>query len=80
MTRLHLASLYGSIGRHDEARQVWDEMLAINPQFSIERLRRTLPYRDPAWFERVVDGLRKAGIAPRDAGDVSEVVVRKLPV
>ncbi len=70
MTRLYLASLYGSIGRHDEARQVWDEMLAINPQFSIERLRRTLPYRDPAWFERVVDGLRKASIAPRDAGDV----------
>jgi hypothetical protein len=45
-------------------------MLAINPHFSTERLRRTLPYRDPVWFERIVDGLRKAGIAPRDAGDV----------
>ena len=70
MSRVYLASLYGSIGRHEEARHVWDEMLAINPQFSIERLQRTIPYRDPAWFERVVDGLRKAGIAPRDAGDV----------
>ena len=70
MTRVYLASLYGSIGRHEEARQVWDDMLAINPHFSIERLQRTIPYRDPAWFERVVDGLRKAGIAPRDARDV----------
>ncbi|HEV8646726.1 MAG TPA: adenylate/guanylate cyclase domain-containing protein [Burkholderiales bacterium] len=70
MTRAYLASLYGSLGRHEEARQVWDEMLAINPHFSTERLRRTLPYRDPVWFERIVDGLRKAGIAPRDAGDV----------
>lgn len=70
MSRVYLASLYGSIGRHQEAREVWDEMLAINPHFSIERLQRTIPYRDPAWFERVVDGLRKAGIAPRDAGYV----------
>jgi adenylate cyclase len=70
MTRAYLASLYGSLGRHEEARQVWEEMLAINPHFSIERLRRTLPYQDPTWFERIVDGLRKAGMAARDAGDV----------
>lgn len=79
MTRAYLASLYGSLGRNEEAKQVWDEMLAINPRFSIERLRRTLPYRDPTWFERLVDGLRKAGVAPRDAGDVRTAGISSQP-
>lgn len=64
MTRAYLASLYGATGRMDEAHRVWAELLEINPKFSIERLRRVLPYKDPAWFESVVDGLRRAGLVP----------------
>jgi len=63
MTRAYLASLYGTTGRIEEAKQIWKEMLELNPKFSIEHLRRVLPYKDPAWFERFVGGLRKAGIA-----------------
>jgi len=63
MTRAYLASLYGTTGRLEEARRIWNEMLEINPKFSLEHLRRVLPYKDPAWFERFENGLRKAGLA-----------------
>jgi adenylate cyclase len=62
MTRAFLASLYGHTGRPEEAREMWRELLEINPDFSVERLRRVTPYRDPAWFERFADGLAKAGL------------------
>jgi len=62
MTRAFLAALYGHTGRHEEAREMWRQVLEINPGYSVEHLRRILPYRDPAWFDRFVDGLRKAGI------------------
>ncbi len=54
MTRAYLASLYGITGRIEDARRVWKEMLEINPKFSIEHLRRVLPYKDPAKFERLI--------------------------
>ena len=63
MTRAYLASLYGTTGRLEEARRIWNEMLEINPKFSLEHLRRVLPYKDPAWFERFENGLRNAGLA-----------------
>jgi adenylate cyclase len=63
MTRFYLACLYGSTGRHDEARRFWRETLEVNPSFSVEHLRRVLPYRDPGTLDRLMDGLRDAGIA-----------------
>ena len=63
MTRVYLAALYGIVGRPDEARPLWSELQVINPHFTVERLRRVLPYRDPTWVERIVDGLHKAGLA-----------------
>ena len=32
-----------------------------------QHLRRVPPYNDPGWFERFVDGLREADIAPGKA-------------
>lgn len=57
-----LAASYGHLGRRDEAQREWSEALRINPTYSLEDRRQVLPYRDPADFDRMVDGLRKAGL------------------
>jgi hypothetical protein len=38
------------------------ELLRVNPDYSIEQRRKVLPYKNPEDFERVVEGLRKAGL------------------
>jgi adenylate cyclase len=63
MSRFYLACLYGLTGRHEEARRTWQETLEVNPNFSIDHLRRTLPYKDPALLDRLVHGLRNAGVS-----------------
>jgi adenylate cyclase len=37
-------------------------MLKINPDFSLEQRARVLPYKDPRDFQRIADGLAKAGL------------------
>lgn len=63
-----LASCYGHLGRPKESRQAWEKVLQINPNFSVERRRRVLPFRNPEDFNRRVDGLRKAGLSVPDLG------------
>lgn len=58
-----LASCYGHLERSAEGRAAWEEALRLAPDFSIERRRRTLPFKRAELFERQVDGLRKAGIS-----------------
>jgi adenylate cyclase len=57
-----LASCYGHLSRPNESRKAWERALQINPNFSVERRRRVLPFRDPEMFEHRVEGLRKAGL------------------
>ena len=57
-----LAACLGQLGEVKEARAAWDAALAANPDFSIERRRRILPYKDPAVFDHFLEGLRKAGL------------------
>ena len=57
-----LASCYGQLGRIADARAAWAEVMRIAPNFSIERQRRILPYKNPDDFERRVEGMRKAGL------------------
>ncbi|MGF6174245.1 adenylate/guanylate cyclase domain-containing protein [Ensifer sp. 4252] len=57
-----LASCHGHLGRPDQSRQAWNRALELNPNFSIDRRRRVLPFRNPDDFERRVEGLRKAGL------------------
>ncbi|UCI29300.1 adenylate/guanylate cyclase domain-containing protein [Mesorhizobium sp. B4-1-4] len=62
VSRALLAASYGHLGRFDEASAAWQEVLRVNPDYSLEYRRKILPYKNPADFELVVDGLRKAGI------------------
>ncbi|RWP22517.1 adenylate/guanylate cyclase domain-containing protein [Mesorhizobium sp.] len=62
VSRALLASSYGQLGRFDEARAAWQEVLRVNPDYSLEYRRKVLPYKNPEDFELVVDGLRKAGL------------------
>ena len=62
VTRAYLASLYGHTGRHEEAQQIWSELLDIHPEYAIELTLRVLPYSSPAPLEQFVAGLRKAGL------------------
>lgn len=62
VTRAYLASLYGHTGRYDDARQLWRELMDINPKYTIEHTLRVLPYRNRAPLDQFVEGLRKAGL------------------
>jgi adenylate cyclase len=61
-SRVLLASAYGHLGRVDEARAAWAEMLTINPDFSLAQRQSVLPYKDAREFQRIVEGLAKAGL------------------
>ena len=67
MSRALLAAIYGHLGRPDEARAV-EELLQINPNYSIEHRRKVLPSRIPADFDPFVDGLQKAGLIDCNPG------------
>lgn len=61
-THIHLAVCYAELGREHEARAEVAEVLRINPQFSLDWVRRTTPYRNPAVLEHFLASLRKAGL------------------
>ncbi|MEK1929680.1 MAG: tetratricopeptide repeat protein, partial [Pararhizobium sp.] len=58
-----LASCYGHLGQNEEGRAAWTQVLRIDPGYSIEHRRRVLPYKNPADFERRLEGLRQLGLA-----------------
>jgi adenylate cyclase len=57
-----LAACYSSSGRQAEAAAEADEVLRINPKFSLESYAKTLPYKNKADIDRYVTALRKAGL------------------
>jgi adenylate cyclase len=61
-SRMLLASCYGHLGKLDEARAAWAALLEVNPEFSLAQRERVLPYKNPADFQRIVDGLKQAGL------------------
>jgi adenylate cyclase len=61
-SRMLLAACYGHLGRAEEARTAWAELMKINPGFSLAQRERVLPYKEPRDFQRIADGLAKAGL------------------
>ena len=62
VSRVLLAASYGFLGRVAEARAEWAEALRVNPKYSLKHRRQILPFKDPRDFDRLVEGLRKAGL------------------
>jgi adenylate cyclase len=61
-SRMLLASCYGHLGRVEDARSAWAELLKVNPEFSLMQRARVLPYKDAGDFQRIVEGLANAGL------------------
>jgi adenylate cyclase len=61
-SRMLLAACYGHLGKIDDARAIWADLLKVNPSFSLAQRSRVLPYKNPGDFQGIVDGLAKAGL------------------
>jgi TolB-like protein/Tfp pilus assembly protein PilF len=57
-----LAASQAQLGRTAEARTAFQEMLRQQPELSVAALRQFFSFADADWFERFIDGLRKAGL------------------
>ena len=62
MSRGYLASALGHLGHHDEARTVWAELMAINPDYTFARHVGLYWFKDPEQPGRMLEGARKAGL------------------
>ncbi len=61
-SRRVLAAALAQLGRLEEAREAAKLYLAGNPHFRISHWLETMPYRDIATRDRLVEGMRKAGL------------------
>jgi adenylate cyclase len=61
-SRMLLASCYGHLRRVQDARSAWSELLKVNPDLSLMQRARVLPYKDAGDFQRIAEGLAKAGL------------------
>ncbi len=57
-----LLFIYAEMGREDEARAAAEEMMRINPKFSLDGHAKTLPFKDQEYSKRWVEALRNAGL------------------
>ena len=59
---LFMAASYAMLGREEEARGAADEVLRINPRFTLSAYAAHVPYRREADLERELNSFRKAGL------------------
>jgi adenylate cyclase len=59
---LRLAAAYSLLGRENDAHAEAAEVLRINPKFSLERLSKTVPYKNQSDTDHLINALRKAGL------------------
>ena len=57
-----LAASYACLGRDDEARTALQAVLRLQPEISVGHVRLNLSSADPAFADRFIDGLRRAGL------------------
>ncbi len=62
LVRTWLAAAYAGVGRLAEAHWEAQEILALDPSFSVARVEQALPIWNPEYRERLVNDLRLAGL------------------
>jgi tetratricopeptide (TPR) repeat protein len=62
IAHLALAATYSLLGQDKEAHAEAEEVLKINPKFSLESYAKTVPFKNQAQLDRLVEALRKAGL------------------
>ena len=62
MPRVFLAATYNMAGQEEMARAEAAEVLRINPKFSLEKLAKSLPYKNKDYLNQAIEGMRRAGL------------------
>lgn len=62
LSRAMLASTLGHLGEVEEARQVWADLMRVNPDYVFERHLGRLPFVNKADSDRIAQGLAKADL------------------
>jgi Tfp pilus assembly protein PilF len=64
LAHIHLTCTYSLMGQEKEARAEAEEVLRINPNFSLDHFARTTlrSYQDQSEIDKVVNAMRKAGL------------------
>jgi adenylate cyclase len=63
IAHIGLGTTYSLMGREEEARAEAEEVLRINPKFSLDYFARSsAPYKDQSEIDKVVNAMRKAGL------------------
>ena len=63
VVRFFLAAAYAAGENLDEARWQVDEMLVLNPDFTLAHVERMVPIRDPNYRDRFLRDLQRAGLS-----------------
>ncbi len=66
------AWVYQELGKEEEARAHMAKALEMTPGLSLETIKMSLPYKNPAHLQRELDAYRKAGMPERAPGAVQE--------
>jgi adenylate cyclase len=59
---IRLAEAYMGLGQDQKARAQVDEVLKIEPNYSLANYQKSMHYKDPTYLKRRIDSLRKAGL------------------
>jgi adenylate cyclase len=59
---IRLAATYSMMGREKEARAEAEEVLRLNPKFSVDTWAKRQNYKDQTVTDKIADALRKAGL------------------
>jgi adenylate cyclase len=59
---INLCSVYSLLGQMEKARLEAEEVMKLNPKFSLSKFEKTIPYKIPLVKKQFIDALRNAGV------------------